>query len=356
MLTKHFHTRRFRRAVLLVGMALAGIDVGADEQPDETAAETVTIAFATNRTVSDGEQGLDRFGDEAGALRYGICRVEFDPIGILKDAARHISLRFPTDLEEIVEIKEMDADSFWTRFGKTTAADSSKAVFYIHGYKMDFSKACRRTALLQRQLGAEVRLLLFAWPSQDNLALYTRDETLMKISVPDIRTVLDHMLEAGGGSVDAIGHSLGTRGVTAAIARMDVGESPVFDELILVAPDMDHIDFDEARPGLAKLVSGTTIYVSENDGALKVSQEVHGLARIGQAGDFLTLFEGVETVDISEAPRRDIYGHNYHYFNPRVISDMRTLLTVGTRAGERPGLLEQSSNGRTYWKMTGDGD
>lgn len=350
------HIRQIGLTVLLVGMALAGAGVEADELPDETAAETVAIAFATNRSINDGEQGPDRFGDEAGALKYGICRVEFDPIGFLKDAARHISLRFPTDLEEIVEIEEMDADSFWAGFGETAAANDSKSVFYIHGYKMDFGKACRRTALLQRQLGEEVRLLLFAWPSQDNLALYTRDETLMKISVPDIRSVLNHMLEAGGGSVDAIGHSLGTRGITAAIAGMDAGETPVFDELILVAPDMDHIDFDEARPGLAKLVAGTTIYVSENDGALKVSQEVHGMARIGQAGEFLTLFEGVETVDISEAPRRDIYGHNYHYFNPRVISDMRILLTAGTRAGERPGLLEQSFNGRIYWKMTGDGE
>jgi esterase/lipase superfamily enzyme len=93
------------------------------------------------------------------------------------------------------------------------------------------------------------------------------------------------------------------------------------------------------------------MYVSENDGPLRVSQEVHGEPRIGEAGEFLTLFEGVETIDISAVPRRDIYRHNYHYFNERVIEDLSQLLTGGVRAGKRSGLREQTQDGKPYWEM-----
>jgi len=300
----------------------------------------------------DGKKGPDRFGNDPGPLTYGTCKVEFDPIGFLKNAARHISLRFPTELEEIIALTEMTSDEFWSSFRESAGPGGRKVVFYIHGYNMDFDKACRRTALMMRQLGPDVVLLLFAWPSQNNFALYTKDETFLKTSMPDIRTVLEHMLAAfGNGVVDAIGHSLGTRGVTGAIAGMEAQEAPLFDELVLIAPDMDRFDFENALPTLSRTVHGTTIYASENDGPLRASQEVHGVPRIGQAGEYLMLFDGVETIDISNAPRRDIYGHNYHYFNPRITDDVRILLTEGTRAGGRPGLLVKSVNGKTYWEM-----
>ena len=352
---RYFFKRTLCAAVLI--FTLSALTSHSDEGVDaaEHGEQPVRIAFVTNRTVIEGNKGTDRFGDEAGVLTYGSCHVEFKPIGFLKDAARHISLRFPTEMEDIIDLEEMEADAFWTSLEAVVAAGENKIAFYIHGYNMDFDKACRRTALMQRELGPGVVLLLFAWPSQDNFALYTKDETRLKNSVPAIRSVLDRMLASfGTGIVDAVGHSLGTRGVTNAIAGMEPGETPLFDELVLVAPDMDRFDFDAARPVLARAVSDITIYVSENDGPLRVSQEVHGVPRIGQAGEYLILFDGVETIDISNAPRRDIYGHNYLYFNSRITSDMRILLTQGARAGERPGLLEKSANGKTYWEMTAE--
>ena len=355
MFRNHLLNRLLLLATLLGILPFPLANAQERDQTTDLESEIVEIAFATNRSKVDGEEGPDRFGNEAGPLRYGTCQVEFEPIGFLKDAARHISLRFPTEMEDIVAIKEMDPETFWARVKDFAGRGEKKAIFYIHGYKMDFDKACRRTALMKRELGPEVEVLLFAWPSQDNFALYTQDETLLKTSVSDIRSVLEHLLESfATGVVDAVGHSLGTRGVTAAIAGMEAREAPLFDELILVAPDMDRFDFEEARPMLSRTVSGTTIYVSENDGPLRVSQEVHGVPRIGQAGEFLTLFEGVETVDISNAPRRDIYGHNYHYFNSRITDDMRILLTEGTRAGDRPGLQMKSMHGKSYWEMSGE--
>ena len=247
----------------------------------------------------------------------------------------------------------MKADEFWPNLRRTGESQDSKIVFYIHGYKMDFEKSCRRAALLQRNLGPDVTVVLFAWPSQDNFAKYTHDQTRLNRSINDIKSVLTGMLDTiGAGKMHAIGHSMGTHGIVTALTDLDDRSQPLFEELVLIAPDMDEVEFQRALPKLDDRVSAVTIYVSDNDSALAVSREVHGESRIGEAGEYLTLFEGVETVDISDAPQRDIYGHNYHYFNDRVITDLRQLLTAGTRASGRPGLKPKALDRQPYWEMT----
>ena len=52
-------------------------------------------------------------------------------------------------------------------------------------------------------------------------------------------------------------------------------------------------------------------------------------------GTFSPLEDG-DTIDITDAPRRDIIRHNYHYFNSKIAEDMRLLLAEGKRAAERP--------------------
>ena len=312
----------------------------------------VEISFATNRNRIDTDDIAQTFGDEAGPLSFGTCAVQFTPIKVLQSAARHISLRFPTEIEDIADLRLLEEEEFWPRLQKQVDIQGRKFVFYIHGYKMDFAKSCRRAALMQRELGPDVTLLLFAWPSQDNFALYARDETMLKKSVGDIKHLLNRILATfGHGRTNVVGHSLGTRGINAAIADLAPQDQPLFDQLVLVAPDMDRPGFESTLPELSRAVTGITIYVSDNDGPLRVSREVHGEPRLGEAGETLMLFEGIETIDVSEVPQRDIYGHNYHYFNERVIADLRHLLTEGARAAERPRLSEQKKNGRTYWKM-----
>ena len=339
---------------ILLALALPGIQSGAhadSQTPADTGAQVVEIAFATNRMMNPTSDLTEFFGNEEGPLRVGFCRVEFSPIKLLKDAARHIMIRFPTETERIIDLKMVEADAFWSSIER--AARKKKVLFYIHGYKMDFDKSCRRTALLQRELGSDAVVMLFAWPSQDNFAKYTMDETFIRKSVEPIKAVLGRMIETiGPGQVHAIGHSIGTRGVTTAVAELEERDRLQFDELVLIAPDMDKQAFEDNLPALRETVAGVTIYASENDGPLRISREVHGEPRIGEAGEFLTLFDSVETIDITEAPRRDIYGHNYHYFNDRVIQDLRKLLINGYRAAARPGLTPRVRDEKTYWRMT----
>lgn len=353
--------RRARRIQVMLVFALvvlqAGFQAGFqtraqdNQSPADTADHVVEIAFATNRTANHTNDVTRIFGNEPGPLSFGFCRVEFSPIKLLKDAARHIPIRFPTESEQIIDLQRLEAAEFWPLVEH--AAEGKRMLFYIHGYKMDFDKSCRRAALLQREVGPGAAVLLFAWPSQDNFAMYTRDETEIRKSVDPIKAVLRKMTATvGNGLTHVVGHSIGTRGVADAVAELADQEQLKFDELVLIAPDMDKHQFEDNLPALRETVAGMTIYASENDGPLRISREVHGEPRIGEAGEYLTLFDGVETIDITQAPRRDIYGHNYHYFNSRVIQDLEQLLIEGRRAARRPGLTPLTHDEMTYWRMT----
>lgn len=313
----------------------------------------VSIAFATNRGSVHTDDPDEFYGKEINTLSYGFCSVRFSPIKLLKSAAEHITLRFPTEKEDIISIEPVETEQFWDHLRQFAAAEGKKILFYIHGYKMSFEKSCRRAALLQREVGEDVAVLLFAWPSQDNFAKYTQDETFLRKSVDDIKSVLHQMLSViGYGKTHVAGHSLGTRGITSAIVQLEQQNQNLFDQLVLVAPDMDRLEFEQDLPDLIKNTTAITMYVSDNDGPLGISREVHGEPRIGEAGEFLTLFDGVETIDVTEVPQKDIYGHNYHYFNDRVISDLRQLLTTGDRASNRAGLKTNRLDQGIYWQMT----
>ena len=131
-------------------------------------------------------------------------------------------------------------------------------------------------------------------------------------------------------------------------------ERPAIAHLVFLAPDFDSQTFVDLLPGLAPMAGGITLYASDNDGPLKLSHQLSGYPRLGEAGEYLTVVEGMETVDVSSVGRYQITGHEYFHFHPVVAADVMTLLTTGTPAAERPGLQPRRRNGVRYWEFLAD--
>jgi esterase/lipase superfamily enzyme len=227
-------------------------------------------------------------------------------------------------------------------------------VLYIHGYNIGFEKSCRRGALLKRAFGLEGRLLLFSWPADGNMLKYTWDEADLVWSVPHIAKFLEQVAATTGDeNVDVVAHSLGARGIFQALVRLSYRDKSSFilNELVLIAPDIDTDVFRQELDQLKSVVKRITVYVSENDKALKISHEVHGNPRLGQADEHLTIFEEVESIDISAIGSRRFSGHIYHLFNPEVIADLTELLKTGKSAAERSRLEPAQKEGLGYWVM-----
>lgn len=150
-----------------------------------------------------------------------------------------------------------------------------------------------------------------------------------------------------------VAHSLGARGAVQALARLayNTPATTILNELVLIAPDIDTEIFRQELPVIKRSVNRVTVYVSENDNALRLSQEVHGYPRLGEAGETLTVLEGVETIDISNINSRRMSGHLYHLFSPEVIEDLTQLLHTGEEASQRPLLKAARHGDLPYWQM-----
>ncbi len=114
-------------------------------------------------------------------------------------------------------------------------------------------------------------------------------------------------------------------------------ESPVIDQLVLMAPDFDSQTFIDLLPGLAPLAGGITLYASDKDTPLKLSHQLSGYPRLGEAGEYLTVIEAMDTIDVSSIGRYQITGHEYFYFHPLVTADLVSLLGTGAQPRSGPG-------------------
>ena len=211
--------------------------------------------------------------------------------------------------------------------------------------------------MFQQALDLQDRLLLFSWPAGGNALKYTWDESDLHWSIVYIARLLEELIaRRGKGKIDVVAHSLGARGAFLALSQMADRrpDSLLINEMVLIAPDIDTDIFGQKVSALRLAAKRITVYVSENDKALKLSQEVHGYPRLGQAGENLRVMKGIETIDISQMSTQRISGHLYHLFNPLVMADIKRLLHSGEHPDQRPSLQSHNQYDLPYWQMIPD--
>ena len=240
---------------------------------------TVTVYFATNREwVDDGlRSGFN--ARDAEKLSWGSVEVQENGsrlMGELKPLVPGVAQRMTPELT----------------LGRI-AEPGLPVVMLVHGYNTTWSFAVKEAAQLALDLqdqGTQVVPVLYSWPS-GGLIRYTADENSASRSITRFTTVLDDVVErVPDGNVNLVAHSMGARVVSAAIHELWQRETNQPDHhlgnIVLASADIDALEFQE-RYLLNVLASGarTTLYVTENDRALSLSERLHGgYQRLGQTG------------------------------------------------------------------------
>ncbi|WP_235026006.1 alpha/beta hydrolase [Caballeronia arationis] len=244
-------------------------------------------------------------------------------------------------------------------FFSTLRTDVSKAptkslLVFVHGFNVGFQDAARRTAQMAYDLGFKGIPVFFSWPSQDQLVSYMADEQAIVDTEPHLLQFLrDVLKQSGADNIYLIAHSMGTRGLThalMALAQTDVKEVRRIKEVILAAPDIGAIEFNEQiAPALRTLGAPITLYASSNDRALAASKRLHGGARAGESGEHLIVTNGIETVDASDTDT-DLIGHSYYGDRRSVLADMWYLINGQLPAAKRCCLQgKPSQDAPKYW-------
>jgi esterase/lipase superfamily enzyme len=366
-----FSVRRYMALLLVVivtGPGIAGaasqrdaIAVTASAPADSAAGEeettSVSVFYVTNRS-REPEGDAERYGGERGQPRFGRCQVEFVPIPVINDVAPRLPFYLQRETSSVAFREQPGPAVFWNQFGAALGDTASgTAVLFVHGYNYGFERTCRMAAQMQRSLQDGARVVVFSWPSNGLPSDYVRDQADIEWSVPLLAQFIEELgARVGKANVRVVAHSLGSRGVIFALQRLAAGpvNRAVIGDLVLLAPDFDSQTFVDLLPELAPLAGAMTLYASSNDTPLKLSRQLSGYPRLGEAGEYLTLSPLMDTIDVSSLGRYQFTGHEYFYFHPVVSADLVMLLRTGARAAERPGLQAHMRNGGRYWVFRRD--
>ena len=312
---------------------------------------SVGVFYLTNREISEGSPAADRYNGNRGVSRFGRCEVEFTPIPFVNDVASRLPFYVQKETSTIKHAEQLEPPDFWEEI--TGSIDrTGSVVLFVHGYNYGFERTCRMATEMQRYLEGRATVIVFSWPSNGLPSDYVKDLADIEWSVPQLSDFIGQLGERiGTGRLRVLAHSLGSRGVIQALLRLGAvkEQRPLLADLVLLAPDYDAQSFIDLLPRLQPLAAGITLYASANDTPLRLSRQLSGYPRLGEGGEYLTVVEGVETIDVTSAGMYQITGHEYFYFHPLVTADLQALLGDGVRAGERTGLQEMQRDGVRYW-------
>lgn len=319
---------------------------------DDITRESVLYYTLRNHT---GEQTVDEYyGDLRGRPHSGICDVHIRPTG-LKEITSRLPFYVSDTTKKVMTLKEFPEERLWQAFQKAANdSDKNKVVLFVHGYNIDFIKGCNRAALFQQTLNEHSRLMLFSWPSAGALVRYTQDEANIEWSQHSLEAVIKNLSDIYGPErVSIVAHSLGSRGVFRVLQLLSRKDNKKhINELVFLAPDIDADVFRSAFPDLKKIVHRISLYSSGNDQPLRLSNEVHGYPRLGEAGENLVVLKGMDTIDVSMTGDREMTGHLYHLYNDTVRADLASLLSYGKDVSMRPNMKKLKKDGLPYWKLT----
>ncbi|QDU97189.1 alpha/beta hydrolase [Lignipirellula cremea] len=294
-----------------------------------------------------------------GVMQYGECVVTIPldhRLGQL-EAPSVLKMEFAEKEEDhvtLAKVSPVDYEEFRTRLADTVSRSKRREVLvFVHGYNASFADAARRTGQIAYDLQFDGAPIFFSWPSQDTYVGYTVDENNVAWATPHLKKfLLDVARDSGAKMVHLVAHSMGNRALTHALRELALerpGAEPLFDQVVLAAPDVDAEIFTrDLAPEIVKAGKQVTLYASSNDRALMASKVVHGFPRAGDSGELLVLAPGIQTIDVSSVDT-SLLGHSYYGSSNSILADLYFLLLKAFPAAQRSWLEPMDREGQAYW-------
>ena len=232
------------------------------------------------------------------------------------------------------------------------------ALVFVHGFNTGFEDALYRNAQVVYDLQYKGLSILFAWTSKGSVADYGYDKESAlsaRSSFIELLNILRDELKVE--TVNVIAHSMGNFAVMDAMKNNADTAKPVrIDQLIMAAPDVARDIFITDMPIVMGLTTGTTLYASSADKALKLSG---GLQRFPRAGDVPdigpVILPKLDTIDVT-AIGDEFLGLNHTEFatDRSLIEDIKLLIDE-KKASPRLAQIRPAPAAplaRTHWRFT----
>ena len=316
-------------------------------------ATVINVFYATDRHRLGAFGPRHYYGSrDSGAVEYGVCEVSVPlrrPVGTVT-RPRWWRLEFRENLANHVVLLSAESqkqENWFRRLRESVNKEGERAAFvFVHGFNVGFEDAARRAAQLACDLKFLGVPLLYSWPSKASIKHYLADSTAAERSASRLADFLKAVVSDGTiSTVHLIAHSLGCRASTFALEAAVNSSQRLLRQVIFAAPDVDVGVFVQRVGPIITSGERVTIYCSEYDVALAISQRVHQAPRLGTRPVAL---DGIDTVDASRLKAPDILGHSL-FGDRSVVADVFELLTKGTPPIARFGMRMVASKG--YYEL-----
>jgi esterase/lipase superfamily enzyme len=325
--------------------------------------------------------------DELYKLYYGTNRKPIDPNNISKGYGNKRAEKLYTGSCNIFipashKIGEIDG-SFWEKiihldasYGKLKIKDikayknsnelwqtlkdkfknmrRKEALIFIHGYNNSFDSAAIRAGQIGYDLKFKGVMAFYSWPSAHSTAKYTTDEATIQASEKYLKEFLIGFAKKSGASkVNIIAHSMGNRGLLRVVNDIQKEQPSIhFGQIILAAPDVDADLFKHISKAYTMISDKTTLYVSSEDKAVKLSKTIHDNDRAGLVTP-VTVIDNIDTINVNIDFNNlfsKFFNLNHTYFakEKMILEDIRNLLN---NKPEKYRKIERNSKQRKYYKL-----
>ncbi len=293
------------------------------------------VFFATDR---DDEGTLDY------TTRFGSKRL--DPFqftcGFLGSPARHSGEpHLPPAPKTLTKGAEACARMIVAR---TRQSGGNRIMIVIHGFNTSFESLAWRALQLGSDADYDGSVVGWSWPSEDSAFGYAYDEDSNAWSEPHLEELVEAIAQAGPElQLDFVAHSMGNRILLQMLREFALAKTKLkVGAAVFAAPDVAQDVFRE-QIGLArKMGEIRTLYASEYDRAILISESYHGSPRAGSGGADILVTPSLESVDAR------LSGHSYVFDEPKAMQDFKKVVNRDTVAARR-GLEEQKKSGEPYW-------
>jgi esterase/lipase superfamily enzyme len=298
------------------------------------------------------------------SIKYGVCEVTIPPnhksghvegpkwwkLEFSSDPRQHIYLSSVSQIGKQGIEASMDA-----HFNQMRDIPRRRLLLFVHGYNVSFEEAALRTAQMHFDLDFQGLSAFFSWPSDGTTRAYVSDSGDIEWSKPHIAEVLSYYeTNPNIDDIFVIAHSMGNRGTLQALLELrNRGAGKKIKEIILAAPDVDAVIFDrDIAPSISSYFPRTTIYASSNDMALRGSQTLNAIERVGEIRNNEPTVRTIPKLDVIDASSvsTDLLGHSYFGDGTSIISDMYYLMHKEV-SPPRFNMTSKTGARGSFWKI-----
>ena len=211
---------------------------------------------------------------------------------------------------------------------------------FIHGFNNRYEDSVFRFAQIVHDSGANVAPILFTWPSHASVFDYNYDKESTNFSRTALeRTLATLVADPKVKDITVMAHSMGTWLAMEALRQMAIRDGNIpakIDNVVLASPDLDVDVFAQQWWELGSKKPRITIFVSQDDRALKISRLVSGgVDRVGQIDPSVEPYRskleaaGIMVIDLTKVASSDRLNHGKFAESPEIVQLIGQRLVTG---------------------------